>query len=140
VSELLDLARFALAEAMKAGADSADVSIAQGKSLEVELQESAVASCDRHEGVSANVRCFVKGGCGIHMCHGLERGDLVYAAKAAVGAARAAGPDPDFRALPGPTPAGTVPDLYDEAVAEMSVRDAARGAVDRARRPSRKAR
>jgi len=133
VSELLDLARFALAQAMKAGADSADVSIAQGKSVEVELQESAVASCDLHEGVSANVRCFVKGGCGVHMCHGLERGDLVHAAKAAVSSARAAGPDPDFRALPSPMPAGTVPDLYDERVAEMSVKSAAavaQGIVD----------
>jgi PmbA protein len=135
VSELLDLARFALAEAVKAGADSADVSIAQGKSLEVEVQESAVASCDRHEGVSANVRCFIKGGCGVHMCHGLERGDLVYAAKAAVSAARAAGPDPDFRTLPAPAPAGTVPGLYDERVAEMTVRSAAavaQGVVERA--------
>ncbi len=135
MSELLDLARFALAEAVKAGADSTDVSIAQGKSLEVEVQESAVASCDRHEGVSANVRCFVRGGCGVHMCHGLERGDLAYAAKAAVSAARAAGPDPDFRTLPGPAPAGTVPGLYDERVADMTVRDAAgvaHGVVERA--------
>ncbi len=135
MSELLDMARLALAEAVKAGAEFADVSIAQGESLEVEVQESTVVSCDRHEGVSANVRCFVKGGCGVHMCHGIERGDLVYAAKAAVSAARAAGADPDFRTLPAPAPAGTVPGLYDERVAEMTARRAAevaRGIVGRA--------
>ena len=135
MSEMLDLARFALAGAVKAGADFADVSIAQGKSLEVEVQESEVVSCDRHEGVSANVRCFVKGGCGVHMCHGIERGDLAHAASAAVSAARAAGPDPDFRTLPAPSPAGMVPGLYDERVADMTAREAAgiaRGAVERA--------
>ena len=125
MSELLDLARFALGEALRAGAGFADVSIARGNSLEVELQESAVTSCDRHEGVSACVRCFVRGGCGVHMCHGIERGDLAHASRAAVSAARAAGADPDFRSLPAPSPAGIVPDLADERVAEVTAREAA---------------
>ena len=135
MKRLLDLARFALKEAAKAGADCADVSIARGRSIEVELQEAAVVSCDRREGVTATVRCFVKGGRGVHVCHGIERGDLAYAARAATSAARATGPDPDFRALPGPEPAGTVEGLYDEWVAGVAVSEAAgvaRGCVERA--------
>ena len=122
---LLDLARFAIDEARLRGADAADVTIAQGRSLEVEVQESAVVSCDRHEGVAVAVRCFVRGGRGIHVCHGIERGDLAYAAEAAVSAARAAGPDPDFRCLPAPEPAGTVQGLHDDAIAGITAGEAA---------------
>ncbi|MHC4502798.1 MAG: TldD/PmbA family protein [Planctomycetota bacterium] len=135
MSELLDLARFALRETLRSGAESADVSIARGRSLQVEIRESAVASCDRHDGVSACVRCFVRGGCGVHMCHGIERGDLAHASRAAVSAARAAGADPDFKSLPAPEPAGIVPDLHDERLAEMTARGAAglaRSSVERA--------
>lgn len=117
---LIDLARFALKEAHDAGADAADVSIARGCSQEVELQEEGVVSCDERRGVTATVRCFVKGGRGVHVCHGLERGDLVYAAQAATSAARAAGPDPDFGSLPGPEPAGTVEGLWDDWVSSMA--------------------
>jgi PmbA protein len=124
VDRLIDTARFALAQAKQAGAEFADVSVAKGRSLQVEIQESAVVSCDMHDGVSASVRCFVAGGCGIHVCHGLDRGDIVHAARAAVSAARAAGADPDFRGLPLPTPAGTVTGLYDESLADVSVSEA----------------
>ena len=157
---LLELAQFALSEAVRAGAEAADVSVARGRSLEVEffapqqrkrqrpprppggalrpvevISKGADGPQGRlpieivvtvREGVNATVRCFVKGGRGVHVCDGLERGDLAHAAAAAVSAARAAGPDPDFRGLPGPQPAGLVPDLYDERVAEISVEDAAR--------------
>ena len=105
MKRLLQLARFALEEALGSGAEFSDVSIARGRSLDVEIQESAVVSCDRREGVAATVRCFVKGGSGIHVCNGISRGDLAHAARAAVSAARAAGPDPEFRGLPGPEPA-----------------------------------
>lgn len=135
MSELLDFARFAVREAVSAGADFADVGVARGRSLEVEIQESAVVSCDRHEGITASVRSFVRGGCGVHICHGFERGDLVHAARAAVSAAGAAGPDPDFRSLPAPAPAGMVPDLYDDWVGGVSARDAAaiaRSCIERA--------
>jgi len=135
MDRLLDLAHFALDETRRAGAEFADVSIARGKALDVEIQESAVVSCDRHEGVSVSVRCFVAGGCGVHICHGMERWDISHAAGAAVSAARAAGPDPDFRSLPMPSPAGTVDGLFDESLADVTVEEAARtarAAVERA--------
>jgi len=124
VDSMIDIARFALREATRAGAEFADVSVARGRSLEVEIRESAVVSCDMHEGVVASVRCFVRGGCGIHVCHGIDKGDLTHAAAAAVSAARAAGGDPDFRTLPAPSPAGTVEGLMDEELASMSARTA----------------
>jgi PmbA protein len=135
VNNLLDTAQFALKEAVRAGAEFADVSVAKGRSLEVELQESAVVSCDMHDGVSATVRCFVGGGCGIHVCHGIERGDLMHAARAAVSAARAAGADPEFRGLPVPRPASAVSGLYDDSLAEVGVAQAtalARECIERA--------
>ncbi len=135
MSRLLELVRFTLDEAVRAGADCVDVSIASGKALEVEIQESAVISCDRHEGVAVSVRAFVRGGCGVHICHGIEKGDLAHAASAAVSAARAAGADPDFKSLPALSPAGTVPGLYDESLGEVAAGEAARtarAAIERA--------
>lgn len=135
MEELIAIARFALKEAVRLGAEFADVGVAQGRSLEIEMRESAVVSCDVHEGVVVTVRCFVAGGCGIHVCHGMERADLTHAAAAAVSAARAAGPDPDFRTLPSPAPAGLVDGLWDEELALLDVSGAselARTAIERA--------
>jgi PmbA protein len=136
VNALLDTARYALERAMAAGAGFADVSVARGRSVQVEVQASTVVSCDMHDGVSATVRCFVDGGCGMHACHGVERGDVAHAARAAFSAARAAGADPDFHGLPARSPAGIVPGLFDESLGDVKVGAAssvARECIARAR-------
>lgn len=125
MSRLRELAESALEQAKRAGADMADASVSEGSSLVAEIKESTVNSCERRRGQTLIVRSFVAGGCGIHICHGLGKGDVARAAEASVGAARAAGPDPDFKALPSPGPSAQVPDLHDESLASMTVKEAA---------------
>lgn len=123
VRTILDLAHVACEAAMEAGAEFVDVSVGEGKSQRVELENSAVKSTDVRWFGGASVRAYVEGGCGWASTSGIKEENLLTAAVEAAALAKAAEPDPDFVSLPSPAQTVEVADLWDDRVAELSIKE-----------------
>ena len=118
---LLRTAHLALEAARKAGAEWCDVVVSQGQDVGVEIENGSISAAEVVESRAVSVRAFVAGGRGLCVANGYEEHEVEVAAERAVRMAQAAEPDPDFKSLPDPEPAGRVAGLYDAAVADMPV-------------------
>ena len=127
---LLDIAAQACEEAIKEGADQAEVFVSFGSGISVDLEKSAIKSSDIHIGGGLSVRAFSRGGVGSASADNLSEASIVETARAAAQMAKIAEPDPDFISLPGAAEYPEVVGLFDPAVAELSVGDVVRMAVD----------
>ena len=121
MNDLLAAAQKACEAAMAAGAEFADVSVQQGRRINVELERCAIKSCDARLSARVSVRAFVRGGQGSASATGLEESEALIAARNAVDLAKAAEPDPDFVSLPEPAAYPPVEGLYDPRIAELQV-------------------
>lgn len=120
---LLKMAQVACDAAVSSGAEFADVSVGFGKNLSVELELSAVKSCDSRQGGGISVRAIYKGGTGWSSADKLTAEAAAEAGKNAARLARLAEPDPDFISLPSPAESYLrVEGLSDPRVAEMDIK------------------
>lgn len=139
MSELVSLGKLACEEAMKAGADFADVSVSEGWSLNVDVEKNGISSSNSSQGAGASVRAIYKGATGFSGCSGLVEETIVEAARRATAAAKLAQPDPDFVSIPEPMPHEEVPGLYDPEVEKFGTDQVVAlvaGGIDEARAAS----
>lgn len=105
------------------GAEFADVSASFGKNLGVDLELSAIKSCDSRQGGGISVRAIYKGGTGWSSTNKLTMESAAEAGKNAARLARLAEPDPDFISLPAPVESYfSVEGLSDPRIAEMEIK------------------
>ena len=120
---LLKIAQAACEAATAGGAEFADVSAGFGKSLGVDLESSAIKSCDSRQGGGISVRAIYKGGTG---WSGTDKATIeaaVEAGRNAAKLAKIAEPDPDFISLVAPAESYlTVEGLSDPRIAEMEIK------------------
>jgi len=122
----LELAQTIVAEAKKAGADFADASVGQSRSVDVEVENGSIRSTEVSRADSLTVRAFVKGARGAvsisgYAALGVSPRDV---ALRAVEMARSADADPDFKSLPPFEPLPELEGLYDGRLANFSPADA----------------
>ncbi len=119
MSELTDFAEAAVEAARAAGAESADAYCSASQETSVEVENSSINYCAviRDQGLS--VRAFHRGGMGFASVQKLDLEEARDCARRAVAMAKATHPDPDFVALPNPSEAEPVPDLFDDKLAGL---------------------
>jgi len=116
---LVDIAQAAVRAATAAGADWADAICASGRSVEVGVEKSSIRQCEAERSSGVGVRAYVDGAVGLASSQSLDSEQVAACARQAVTLARAAHRDPDFVALPQPSPVQRVPELFDEDVAGL---------------------
>jgi len=121
---LMSLAEEGLRAATDAGAEWCDVSVGRGAATAVDVENGSIKSVDAVSNRTFVVRAFVDGAQGIVSATGFESSDVARAAADAVAMAKAAQPDPDFRALPDPSPQNVVDGLYDERIVRTTPEEA----------------
>ncbi len=94
LAQLQEMAARAMKAAQRAGADAADVLVAGGESLEVEVREGALEHLERSDGASLGLRVLVGRRQAVVSLGDPARADLDEAAGRAVGMAKAAPEDP----------------------------------------------
>jgi PmbA protein len=120
---LLKLAQAACDAAVSNGAEFADVSAGFGKNLGVDLERSAIKSCDSRQGGGISVRAIYKGGTGWSSTNKLTAEAAAEAGKHAASLAKLAEPDPDFISLPALADSYVkVEGLSDPRIAEMEIK------------------
>lgn len=117
------IAKQACAEAVAAGAESADVVVGRGKNLSLDIERGRIKSSDASWGSWCSVRAIVKGGIGWASAPGADAEAARTAARQAAELAALAEPDPAFVSLPRPEERPEVEGLYDERVAELTIDD-----------------
>jgi len=139
MGELVTLGKLVCEEAMKGGAEFADVSVNEGWSIDVDVEKNGIKSSNSSRAAGVSVRAIYKGATGFSGCSGLVEKDVMEAARRAVAAAKLAQPDPDFHSIPEPEAHEEVPGLYDPEIescgADRVVELVARG-IDEARAAS----
>lgn len=121
---LLKLAETACDAAISIGADFADVSASNGRSLSVELESSAIKSCDASLAGRISVRAIYKGATGWSSTDKLDAESAAEAGRNAARLAKLAEPDPDFKTIPAPAVEyPKVEGLYDPAIAGLDVKN-----------------
>lgn len=122
--EMMSLAEDALDAAMKAGAEWCDVSAGHSRDVSVDVENGSIKSVDAISHHGFTVRAFVNGAQGVSSATGFEKEDVTRDARDAVAMAKAAQPDPDFRALPEASHSNVVEGLFDEHIAGMTAAEA----------------
>lgn len=123
MSNLLDLAKLACAAAVAAGAEFADVSAWNNRSISLQLERSAFKNSDARRSMGISVRAFFRGGIGAASTTGLNKDDAHKVGQQAAELAKMAQPDPDFISLPAPAQYREIPGLYDEKLTAYSLAD-----------------
>ncbi|MBM3240098.1 TldD/PmbA family protein [Candidatus Poribacteria bacterium] len=124
MENLLEIARMACEVAKREGAEFVDVAASRGRSIQVELEKGAIKSTDARWNFGVSIRAFVKGGLGSASSSGtFVEADIISVAKHAAELAKVAEPDPDFVSLPSPVTYQEVTGLYDEKIAQLSVKE-----------------
>jgi len=126
---MMSLAEQALEAATSAGAEWCDVSVGHARDVSVDVENGSIKSVDSAANHAFMVRAFVNGAQGVSSATGFEPKDLVRGARGAVAMAKAAQPDPDFRALPEPSHEDVVAGLHDDRIAGMTASEAIEIAV-----------
>ena len=135
MDRMLELADQLCAEAVRKGADFAEVETDRACGTTVELDGNTVKSAEICDSSAVVIQAYVAGGKGVAYVQGGDLRAARAAAARAVAMARAVTPDPDFRRIAENLPAPDVPGLYDEAVHSLSaatLSDWAAGLVDEA--------
>ncbi len=128
---LTKLAEAACEAAISTGAEFADVTSSSSRSLSVDLELSAVKSCDANLSGRISVRAIYKGGTGWSSTDKLNIESAVEAGRNAARLAKLAEPDPDFVSLPSPADSyPEVPGLYDPKVAALNVKEIIRFSLE----------
>jgi len=123
MENLLEIAHLACDVAKREGAEFVDVVASRSKNTRVELEKGAIKSTDALWNFGVSIRAFVKGGLGSSSNSGsFVESDIIRVAKHATELAKAAEPDPDFVSLPAPAMYQEVSGLYDEKIAQLSVK------------------
>lgn len=121
--KLIKLARIACDAAISNGAEYVDVSAGSIKNLSVELESSAIKSCDANQESGLYVRAIYKGGTGWANTDKLNETDTVETGRHAASLAKLAEPDPDFISLPAPADNYVeVAGLFDPRIEQMDIK------------------
>ena len=120
MAQLTDYVLAAVEAARAAGADYADAYCRDGIEASVEVEKSSINYCASIRDQGLSVRAFVNGGAGFASVQQLDIEGARECARRAVEMARATHPDPDFVALPEPTVAEDIPELFDDEMAGLS--------------------
>ena len=120
MSDLMELAEKACQVALKNGAQFADVGLASGRSISVNVEKNGIHDSSEKKYTGVSVRSIIKGATGFSHSSGLGVDDVLETAKRSTAAAKLAQPDPDFVTLPEPSAYQPVSGLYDEKIAQMS--------------------
>jgi len=123
MSDLLELAKKACEVALKHGAQFADVELASGRSISINVEKNGIHDSSEKKYAEVSVRSVIKGATGFSHSSGFSVDDVLETAKCSADAAQLAQPDPDFVTLPEPSEYQQVPGLYDEKIAQMSAGD-----------------
>ncbi|MCY3023262.1 MAG: TldD/PmbA family protein [Planctomycetota bacterium] len=123
MSELLELARRACREAIKHGAEMADVELSRRRGVSVNVEKNGIHDAKETSTASVSVRSIVKGATGFSTSSGFGVKDVLETARRSAAAAKLAQPDPDFVTLPGPASCREVPGLYDKGLAALTAAD-----------------
>ena len=121
--KLVKLAQIACDAAISNGAEYADVSAGYIKNLSVELESSAIKSCDASHGGGLNIRAIYRGGTGWSSTDKLYETDAAEVGRHAASLARLAEPDPDFISLPAPADGYVdVPGMFDRRIEQLDIK------------------
>lgn len=120
MSALSDYVQAAVEAAMAAGADYADAYCSDTIESAVEVEKTSINYCATIRDQGLSVRAFSRGGAGLASVQQLDVAGARECARRAVEMAHATHPDPDFVALPEPTVAEDVPELFDDEMAGLS--------------------
>lgn len=120
MAKLLELAQQACREALKCGAELADVEVRSGRGIAVNAEKNGIHDAKETSGESVSVRSIIKGAKGFSNCTGFEVEKVLEAARRSAAAAKLAQPDPDFVTLPGPVRYESVAGRYDEGIARTN--------------------
>ncbi len=123
MSDLLELAKKACQVALKHGAQFADVELAGGRSISINVEKNGIHDSSEKKYTGVSVRSIIKGATGFSYSSGLSVDDVLETAKRSTAAAKLAQPDPDFVTLPEPSEYQQVSGLYSEKIALMSAGD-----------------
>ena len=103
MTHLLDLAKQACQEALQNGAQFADVEVARGRSVSVNVEKNGIHDSSERRYAGVSVRSIIRGATGFAHSSGVGVDDALETARRSVQAAKLAQPDPDFVTLPGPS-------------------------------------
>jgi len=123
MSDLMELAKKACKVALKNGAQFADVELASGRSISINVEKNGIHDSSEKGYTGVSVRSIIKGATGFSHSSGFGVDDVLETARRSADAAKLAQPDPDFVTLPEPSEYQQVPGLYDEKTALMSAGD-----------------
>lgn len=130
MTPLTDYVQAAVEAAVAAGADYADAYCSDILERSVEVEKSSINYCATVRDQGLSVRAFYRGGAGWASVQQLDLAAARECARRAVEMARATHPDPDFVALPDPTTAEEVPELFDDELAGLSSAEFVRWCTD----------
>jgi len=123
MADLRELAHLACKQAVRMGAECADVTLNRDRSIGVKVEKNGIHDAKEARNTGVSVRAIVKGATAFATSSRIAPEDVREAAGRAAAAAKLAQPDPDFVSLPEPSAYEAVPGLYDERIAQMSVGD-----------------
>jgi PmbA protein len=118
--DIAKIAHTACAEAVRAGAEYADVSVSTGRSVTVNVEKNGIHDVREQRSAGISVRAIVKGGKAFATTSVLDEESARVVGERAANAAKEAQADPDFVSLPSPNPYTDVPNLHDQRVAALS--------------------
>lgn len=119
MDDLKTLAHIACEEAIRAGADFADVSISRGRSTRLNVEKNGIHDMRERRSAGVSVRAIVNGGRAFASTSRIDEAFIRETAQRAAAAAKIAEPDPDFVSLPGPAEYAAIEGLRDDRVAAI---------------------
>lgn len=121
--DLLKIAQAACEAAVSSGAQFADVSAGFGRSIGVELESSAIKTCNSRNGGGISVRAIYNGGTGWSSTDKATLEAAIEAGKNAAKLAKLAEPDPDFVSLPSPVESyPNIEGLFDPKIGDIDIK------------------
>ena len=130
MEKLLDFAQAAVEAAVRAGADYADAVCGTVRHADVGIENSSIVDCEIVRDYGLGVRAYFNGGMGASSVQSLNLSEARQCGEEAVRLARVAHRDPDFHALPDPTPLVEVAGLFDERIAGLPAETTVQWCVD----------
>ncbi|MFQ3550355.1 MAG: TldD/PmbA family protein, partial [Armatimonadota bacterium] len=131
LDNLLKIAEVACESAIKAGAEFADVSLSQSKSISTDVEANKIKSCESQISGGISVRAIYKGGTGYSNSDDMSIEGAKKAGENSALLAKLAQPDPDFVSLVSPAESYPVINgLNDEKLLSLDIKDIIKFAED----------
>ncbi len=124
MTEISELAEEVVELVGRLGGKVCDVLVADTRVATAEVEKGSIKQASYLADPGIAIRVFENGSPGFAYCTSQSAAEVNKAAELAISMARAGVPDPDFKALPGPSSPAAVDGLYDEKVAKLKPEEA----------------